>query len=47
MRSRVAIGDGSVSGPRDHVTIAHDGAANRHLAPRPCRAGFFKRDLHE
>ena len=47
MGGRIAVGEGAVAGPRDHRAVAHDDAADRHLARRLRGAGFFQRDVHE
>ena len=38
MRGRVAVAQGAVAGARDHRTVAHDHAADRHLAGGAARA---------
>jgi len=47
MRGGVAIGKRTIAGAGDHLVIAHDDAADRHLAMRTCGAGFLECDLHE
>ena len=44
---RVAIGDGAVAGRGDDVAIAHDHAADRHLAEGLRLARLVQRQIHE
>ena len=46
MRGRVLVGKRAVAGARDHRAVAHDDAADRHLAARLRGAGFLERELH-
>jgi len=47
MRRRVSIGNRTIASPGNNCPVAHNGAADRHLAP--CRGGacFVKRDFHK
>src|SRR5262249_23639756 len=47
MGGRTAIGERPVVRPRDHHAVAHDRAADRHLARRRGDARLFQRDIHE
>src|ERR1700724_3201171 len=47
MRGRVAVGQRAVAGLRDHRAVAHDDAADRHLAGRRGGAGLRQRQVHE
>src|SRR5215216_964306 len=47
MRSGVAIGQRAVSRARHHCALAHDHAADRHLASNGGRMRLFQRQIHE
>ena len=47
MSRRIAVGQGAIAGAGDDGAVAHDDAADRHLAPRAGGAGFVQRHSHE
>ena len=47
MRGRIALGKGAIAGLRDHLAIAHEDAADRHLAGLRRDARLFEREVHE
>ena len=47
MRGRIAVAQGAVAGARDHGAVAHDHAADRHLAGGLRGARLGERVIHE
>ena len=47
MRGRIAIGKRAIAGLRDQIAIAHDDAADRHLAGIRGRVCLVEGEIHE
>jgi hypothetical protein len=47
MRGRIAIGKRAIAGLRDQIAIAHDDAADRHLARIRGRVCLVEGEIHE
>ena len=47
MRGRIAVAQGPVACPCDHLAVAHDHAADRDLAGVRRGAGFVQGHIHE
>ena len=47
MRGRIAVAQRAVARLRHHLAVAHDHAADRHLAGRRRGAGLVQRHVHE
>ena len=47
MRGRIAVGQSATAGLRDDIAVAHDDAADRHLAGRRRGMRLVEREIHE
>jgi len=47
MRGRIAIGKRAIAGLRDQIAVAHDHAADRHLARIRGRVRLVEGEIHE